>query len=395
MKKELCGKKILKDKEPELIYVGSFKTSKDQHFGVRYPNNSLEIVNANKDDQGQYRCTVTVGSGSSIEHTLSIQFKPEMDQNPENIDVLENQDATIACKAEGLPAPTYVWERKGKVPSNFNKEADSNTFKTDPDLSGQYICTASNPLGFVSKTINVNVKFQPEVTISEQDKGDDPSKRVVICTVRANPKPDFVNFYKTSSNVYAKEQDLIEDQSNPILTKYIRTLSIANENDYGEYVCESKNLIGESRKSHNATMDRPKPQKPMFINLSADRTISQDSDLQWYVNSEFEIIRFDIQINKILPATPGELKTLIHKSEIKPKLTESEKYTGSYPLIDLETSTSYDVTIKAVNAYDQSSEENIEIYVQKSSSSIANQSLICIFLIFVINLIQFRNNFRF
>ena len=44
------------------------------------------------------------------------------------------------------------------MPSNFNKDSDSNTFNADPDLSGQYFCTASNILGSVSKAITVDVK---------------------------------------------------------------------------------------------------------------------------------------------------------------------------------------------------------------------------------------------
>jgi hypothetical protein len=50
------------------------------------------------------------------------------------------------------------------------------------------------------------------------------------------------------------------------------------------------------------------------------------------------------------------------------------------------------MTIKAINSYGQDSEKTFPLYLQKSSSSSANQSLICILLILAINLIHFRNN---
>ena len=107
--------KINKNGSNDLIYVGSFKASKDPHFGARFPNNSLEIVNANKDDEGSYECQVTIGAGNKVTHQLVIQYKPIMDQNPQTIEVMENTEVNLSCKAEGVPKPSYTWERKVSV----------------------------------------------------------------------------------------------------------------------------------------------------------------------------------------------------------------------------------------------------------------------------------------
>lgn len=81
-------------------------------MGRRFPNNSLEIVNANKDDEGSYECVHTVGAGNMVTHELVIQYKPIMDENPQTILVQDNNQATVSCKAEGVPKPTYTWDRK-------------------------------------------------------------------------------------------------------------------------------------------------------------------------------------------------------------------------------------------------------------------------------------------
>lgn len=105
------------DKDP--IYVGTFKVSKDPHFGKRYENNSIEIVNANKDDEGSYECLLTIDNGSGVftkvTHQLVIQYKPVMDTNPQVMEVLENNVVTIACQADGVPKPNYTWERKVRL----------------------------------------------------------------------------------------------------------------------------------------------------------------------------------------------------------------------------------------------------------------------------------------
>lgn len=221
---------------------------------------------------------------------------------------------------------------------------------------------------------------------------DEPTIRNIICTVRANPKPDTVYLYKNDQNkAYAKQESTIEDENNPILNKYIRVFQVNGEKDYGEYVCISKNEHGENMKSHNVTMERPAPQPPVIPDYPANGVYSSNQELRWKLNSDFEIIKFEVTVSKIIQATPGTSKTLLHLTEIKPKKAENENvYFGTYPLDEIESESHYHILIKATNAYDKSSEKAVQIYLQKSSSSSANQSLICIFLILAVCLTHFR-----
>lgn len=233
---------------------------------------------------------------------------------------------------------------------------------------------------------------QPEVTISEQVNSEKPEQRNVLCTVRANPKPEYVNLFKVGSGQPARDQDIIEDDTNPMLNKYVRSVAVKGENDYGEYICESKNHLGVIRKSHNVTVERPKPGKVQLVNFPPSAVLSDNSEINWMLKSEHEIINFEVAVSKITQATPAPpAKSLLFVSEIRPKLINEDEYIGSFPLSELETSNTYHIGIKASNAYAQSSEIDFEVHVQTSSSSSANQSLICILLTLFVTLIHFRN----
>ena len=220
---------------------------------------------------------------------------------------------------------------------------------------------------------------------------EQPTIRNVICTVRANPKPDYVNLYKVGSGAYARESDTIEDETNSILNKYTRVFTVRDEKDYGEYFCVSKNLYGESRKSHNVTMERPKPDKVQLIDFPQNSVLTDASELQWFVKSPYDIIKFEVQVSKITQATPATTKSLLFVNNVKPKQIDDNEWQGIFPLNDLETSTTYQIVLRAFNTYDQHSEIEFDLHVQKSSASSANQSLICILLILAVNFIHFRN----
>jgi len=382
------------DEKKDTIYVGTYRYTKDKHFGKRFENNSIEIVNANKDDEGMYECMLTIDNNSGIfntvVHQLVIQYKPIIkDASPQLISIVENADVTISCNAEGVPKPSYTWERKGEWPKNFNKEASSNTFKAEPNLSGAYFCNASNILGSVTNTFNVDVRFAPEVSISETVAGDQPNIRNVICLVRSNPKPESINLYKVGAGVTAREEAVIEDENNPILTKYTRIFTVHDEKDYGEYTCTARNVYGETRKSHNVTMERPKPEKVHLIDFPENGVMTDDSELEWYLKSPYDINRFDVVVSKVTQSTPKLSKSLIKAVEVKPRQTEDYEFKGSFRFDELETDNTYTILIQAVNAYDQKSEVEVDVHLQKSSSSSANQSLICILLILAINLYHF------
>lgn len=213
----------------------------------------------------------------------------------------------------------------------------------------------------------------------------------MICTVRANPKPEYVNLYKVGSGTYAREADTIEDDTNPLLNKYTRVFTVRDEKDHGEYFCISKNIYGESRKSHNVTVERPAPEKVRLINFPQNSVLTDESELTWYIKSIYDIIRFEIKVSKVTQVTPVSTKSLIYVVDVKPKQTENNEFQGTFELNNLETGNTYQIGIKAINAYDRSSEVEVDVHLQKSSSSSANQSLICILLVLAINLYHFRN----
>ncbi|KAK4337444.1 hypothetical protein RND71_043648 [Anisodus tanguticus] len=343
-------------KDPTL-FIGQFKSSKDEHIGSRFPNNSIEIINANKEDEGTYTCQLATGQGTIIKHTLKILYKPSITNTNDAINVIEGNTIKLSCETDGQPEPAILWERSGIFPANFTKTSSFNYFKAEPDVSGIYTCNASNELGSVIKNFRINVEFSPEIVISETSDKDDPTERRVICTVRANPRPISLVLKKVDTSYTNNEETIIEDENNNFLTKYIQTYYVRSPSDYGQYVCVARNSIGSNEKTHNVTLDRPKPPVAELIDFPQDKVLRQNSKFEWKVESQHAIINFEVTVAKKIPIPPTFTYSVLKKIDVKP-IEDQNTYYGSLDLNDYEIMNDYKVTIKAINSYSQESYDN-------------------------------------
>ena len=112
----------------------------------------LKLLNATKQDEGEYECTAknTVGSDQSKTklEVIQVAVKP-----PEVLAANEGNDRSVRCQATGSIQPQMKWSKSGgDLPVGRALVLADGTLKlTNLELedAGEYVCTASvGKLGF-------------------------------------------------------------------------------------------------------------------------------------------------------------------------------------------------------------------------------------------------------
>ena len=115
----------------------------------------LTDVNA-PDNGGEYICAAMNDAGIGIS-TSTLYFLPEFIQQPESvtIDTL-NDTATLRCRAEAFPLPTYQWQKR--ISGQFvNLPGENGEVLMENDTlhedAGVYRCVVTNIINGVPNVI--------------------------------------------------------------------------------------------------------------------------------------------------------------------------------------------------------------------------------------------------
>uniref|UniRef100_A0A8C1EGF0 Neural cell adhesion molecule L1 n=1 Tax=Cyprinus carpio carpio TaxID=630221 RepID=A0A8C1EGF0_CYPCA len=109
--------------------------------------------------------------------------------------VLRGEQLLLECIAAGVPSPNIDWIKKGAdLPSkkvkieNFNKTL--RLLNVSEEDSGDYVCMASNKIGSIRHSVEVQVKAAPywldkptNLVLAPDENGR------LVCRARGNPKP--------------------------------------------------------------------------------------------------------------------------------------------------------------------------------------------------------------
>ncbi|XP_066268261.1 protein amalgam-like [Branchiostoma lanceolatum] len=134
------------DAEPFAGYEGKFEIE-----GVA----TLKILNLNKEDAGQYEFQATYDDSTVLDSiaTLIVSYQPtitDVTASPAS-NVMEGDDLTLTCAADGVPAPTYTWTKSDGSPLGTavaDTAAGTLTFTNiSRDATGSYTCSADNGVG--------------------------------------------------------------------------------------------------------------------------------------------------------------------------------------------------------------------------------------------------------
>ncbi|KAM4616042.1 hemicentin-1 [Polymixia lowei] len=163
---------------------------------------SLYIERVIPEDTGTYVCTaVNVAGTMNITVSLKVHVPPEINVGPYHYIANEGAAIRLSCETSGVPKPTVVWSKGRQA-----LPGDRSSLQSDPDGhldilrpaaedAGIYICTATSPVGYASREIQLSVNTVPKITgVSGHDStvtmaAEVGTEVVLPCEVRGSPSP--------------------------------------------------------------------------------------------------------------------------------------------------------------------------------------------------------------
>ncbi|XP_046399090.1 lachesin-like isoform X1 [Ischnura elegans] len=233
-------------------------------FSVSYDNQKtwlLHVTAVQQEDRGYYMCQVNTNPMISQVGYLQVVVPPnilDVESSQSTVAVRENQNITLVCKADGVPAPKIMWRREDGQEISIDRRSKVTVYEGDQlaltrigrSEMGAYLCIATNGVPpSVSKRIIVDVEFSPMIWVPNQLVGAPAGTDVTIeCHTEAYPRAISYWIYDSvmllSSKKYAT--DTTENSYRAHMKLTIRAL---RDRDFGNYRCISKNSLGETEGS--------------------------------------------------------------------------------------------------------------------------------------------------
>ncbi|XP_048242947.1 hemicentin-1-like isoform X1 [Haliotis rufescens] len=194
---------------------------------------------------GAYTCTVrnTVGSDSASVN-VTILYSPDISGLPSTYQVTESTTLRLDCSSHttnGNPsATTYSWSHGG---SSVGRRAVLTRSSISRSQGGAYTCTARNTVGSESASVNVDVRYSPEISGL-------PSTYQV--TESATLRLD-CSSYTTQGNPSATSYTWSHGGST-VGRGAVLTRSSISRSQGGAYTCTVRNTVGSDSASVNVTI---------------------------------------------------------------------------------------------------------------------------------------------
>uniref|UniRef100_A0A0A9ZHK9 Fasciclin-2 n=1 Tax=Lygus hesperus TaxID=30085 RepID=A0A0A9ZHK9_LYGHE len=277
----------------------------------------LLIQNVEVTDDGTYTCRAFVfdtGELSERHIKVEVHIPPKFDENEMkgSMEFVEGESASITCKAEGKPSPTYKWirsstkENLGISSDRFSVNEHTGVLqinKVTRDDNGDFVCFASNGAGSVEHPVRVTVIIKPHVLEIRNISVAAGQEGVLECRATGNPLP-VVTFRKLSSETPMiaglqpnDERIVVHQREDRERQQAIGTLAITplKTTDDGLYECIARNKGGNVTSNGHITVEFPPSfaHTPMNISWSWDHrpvnlTCIADSipnaTITWYLN---------------------------------------------------------------------------------------------------------------
>ncbi|XP_041428394.1 hemicentin-2 isoform X1 [Xenopus laevis] len=227
------------------------------------PNSSLEILNAQPSDAGEYQCTASNHHGATTASLwLTIQAPPSIEVKSSSMQLSHGEEVTLRCDVSGNPVPQISWKHDDfflMTGSRYTILDDSTLLIKDAgqEDAGNYSCVASNSLGTDEQSVFLTYVERPKATavkaLVQVPLGEDA---ILECLSEGLPLP-VVTWYKDDKEVTGTESGT---NGGTLRLQEVRT------EDGGKYACVASNDAGTASDIIQLDVGTP----PQFVDFPLD-----------------------------------------------------------------------------------------------------------------------------
>ncbi|XP_027029783.2 neural cell adhesion molecule 1b isoform X4 [Tachysurus fulvidraco] len=356
--------------EPTITWTRSPRSEVLLESGNKYSFNDdgseITIMDVKKLDEGDYTCIARNKAGTSEEEvSLQVFVKPK-------ITFLENQTTTemeeqirLTCEATGDPTPSITWsfgehifpegeqEHLKRIyqaswtrPEQHKSEDGSVVVRSDFRVSsltlkyveytdaGQYLCTASNPVGQSSQSTFLEVKYAPKILGSVTVYTWEGNPANISCEILAHPSDVSIMWLRDGLQLPNANSTNVKIYTTPNAS-YLQ-VNPDSQNDFGSYNCTASNEIGTESKE--------------FILIQAEVPSAPSLTMVKPYSSTAEVL-FDV------PEALGGVPVLKYRAEWRAagknkwvqRVYEVREVLSAITITGLKPDTKYEVKMSAIN----------------------------------------------
>ncbi|CAH0551604.1 unnamed protein product [Brassicogethes aeneus] len=242
------------------------------------PSGALEIDEVQESDQGWYRCNVTGYNSYIVSSIASLTINGDQDKAaqtappnfiaaPRSEVVIEGQNISLDCAANGNPYPTISWLKDGynidmnDLDSRFSRVGSTNSLritKIKEEDAGTYQCRAENREDSFDESAIIQVQVPPRFLTKPQDKIEHVSNNVELqCNVFGKPEPKIQWFRNGESIGHSEYYNIVNGHN-------LKITGLLSE-DSGIFQCFATNPAGNIQAAASlrviSNTDKRKPQK--------------------------------------------------------------------------------------------------------------------------------------
>ncbi|XP_015837098.1 neogenin isoform X4 [Tribolium castaneum] len=188
------------------------------------PSGALEIDEVAESDQGAYRCNATGLNLYKLSNKATLTVSGDREEahfvpptfiaRPKSAVVVEGQNVSLDCAANGYPHPSITWLKDGStidmtfLDSRFSKVGSTSSLRITnikEEDAGTYQCRAANREDSLDASATIQVQVPPRFRKKPQDKIENANKDIELeCSVYGNPEPK-ISWFKDGEAIISND----------------------------------------------------------------------------------------------------------------------------------------------------------------------------------------------